>query len=94
MLHRIPCVLGRPSVDAVPVRKPGSVTEYDRSNQIAFHHTVELRRSFLNTDIDARIRYILDTRDGTSIDRRLLAEGLASPESPLIRPIIRGMAQK
>lgn len=67
-----PVRLGTTYVDAGPIRKPGSVTEYDRPKHISFHHTVQLRRSFLNTDVDARIRYTFEAQDGgTLVDRRL-----------------------
>jgi hypothetical protein len=60
-------------LDTGPIQKPGFVTEYDRPSPISFHHTVQLRRSFLNTDIDARIQYTFDPKNrGTSVDRRLV----------------------
>jgi hypothetical protein len=94
MSHRIPCVLGTTYIDAGPVRKPGSVTEYDRPNHISFSHTVELRRSFLNTDIEARIRHTFDTRDGgTPVDRRLVLTfnlpGISHLTLPLLLRIFR-----
>jgi hypothetical protein len=68
-----PVRLGTTYVDAGPIQKPGSVTEYDRPAHISFHHTVQLRQAFLSTDIDARIRYTLDPRDdGTFVERTLL----------------------
>ena len=68
-----PVRLGTTYVDAGPIQKPGSVTEYDRPVHISFHHTVQIRQNFLNTDIDARIRYTFDPRDGgTSVERTLL----------------------
>ena len=68
-----PVRLGTTYVDAGPIQKPGSVTEYDRPKHISFHHTVQLRRTFLNADIDAQIRYTFDlTSGGTIIDRRLV----------------------
>jgi uncharacterized protein YndB with AHSA1/START domain len=67
-----PVRLGTTYLDAGPVLKPGSVTEYDRPKHLSFHHTVQLRQSFLNTDVDARIRYTFDPKDGgTFVDRRL-----------------------
>src|ERR1700761_6275291 len=67
-----PVRLGTTYVDAGPIRKPGSVTENNRPTNISFHHTVQLRQSFLNADIDARIRYTLDPRDGGTFVKRTL----------------------
>lgn len=68
-----PVRLGTTYLDTGPVQKPGSVTEYDRPKHLSFHHTVQLRRSPLNTDVDARIRYTFDPKDGgTFVDRRLV----------------------
>ena len=67
-----PVRLGTTYLDAGPIQKPGSVTEYDRPKHISFHHIVQLRRTFLNTDVDAGIRYTFETRDdGTFVERRL-----------------------
>jgi len=46
-----PVRLGTTYLDAGPIQKPGSITEYDRPKHLSFHHTVQLRRSFLNTDV-------------------------------------------
>src|SRR5271154_3664075 len=68
-----PVRLGTTYLDAGPILKPGSVTEFDRPKHISFRHTVQLRQGFLNTDVDARIRYTLDPKDaGTSVDRKLV----------------------
>jgi hypothetical protein len=68
-----PVRLGTTYVDAGPILKPGSVTEFDRPKHISFRHTVQLRRSFLNTDVDARIRYSFQPENGrTSVDRALV----------------------
>src|SRR5207253_7489713 len=40
MLHRILSLLGRPSSDAGPNLKPGSVPEFDRPRHLSFHHPV------------------------------------------------------
>jgi hypothetical protein len=67
-----PVRLGTTYLDAGRVLKPGSVTEYDRLKHLSFHHTVQLRQSFLNTDVDARIRYTFGPKDaGTFVDRSL-----------------------
>ena len=67
-----PVRLGTTYVDAGPILKPGSVTEYDRPKHISFHHTVQLRKSFLTTDVDVRIRYTFEPQNGgTHVDRRL-----------------------
>ncbi len=60
-------------LDAGPVLKPGSVTEFDRPRHLSFYHTVQIRQSALNTDVDARIRYTFDPKEGgTFVDRRLV----------------------
>ncbi len=84
-----PVRLGTTYVDAGPIQKPGSVTEYDRPRRISFHHTVQLRRAFLNTDIDAQIRYTFDPRsDGTSVERRLVLTFHLSGLSRLALPLL------
>lgn len=66
-----PVGLGTTYLDAGPIQKPGSVTEYDRPKHISFHHVVQLRRPFLNADVDANIRCTFTPRDnGTFLDRR------------------------
>jgi uncharacterized protein YndB with AHSA1/START domain len=68
-----PVRLGTTYLDAGPIEKPGSVTEYDPPKHISFHHMVQLRRGPLNTDVDARIRYTFEPNDGgTFVDRRLV----------------------
>lgn len=68
-----PIHLGTIYLDAGPIEKPGVVTEYDPPKHISFHHTVQLRRIFLSTDVDARIRYTFEVEDGTTfVDRRLV----------------------
>ncbi len=68
-----PVRLGTTYVDAGPILKPGSVTEYERPKHISFHHTVQVRRSYLNMDIDARIRYTFTPKEGgTVVDRKLV----------------------
>ncbi len=84
-----PVRLGTTYLDAGPIQKPGSVTEYDRPRHLSFHHTVQLRQSFLNTDVDAQIRYTFDRKDGgTFVDRRLVLtfnlHGIARLALPLI----------
>jgi hypothetical protein len=67
-----PVRLGTTYLDAGPVEKPGSVTEFDPPGHIAFRHTVLIRRGPLRTDIDARIRYSLEPREaGTFVLREL-----------------------
>lgn len=84
-----PVRLGTTYVDAGPIEKPGSVTEYDRPRRISFHHTVQLRRAFLNTDIDARIRYTFDPKsDGIRVDRRLVLTFHLSGLSRLALPLL------
>lgn len=68
-----PVRLGTTYLDAEPILKPGSVTEFDRPRHISFHHVVQIRRGPLNTDVDAQIRYSFDPKDGgTFVDRRLV----------------------
>lgn len=68
-----PVRLGTTYLDAGPIEKPGVVTEYDPPKHVSFHHTVQLRRLVLNTDVDARIRYTFGVDDGgTFVDRRLV----------------------
>jgi hypothetical protein len=68
-----PVRLGTTYLDTGRLLKPGAVTEFDRPRHISFHHTVQLRRNFLNMDIDGRIRYSFEAKDGgTVVDRRLL----------------------
>ena len=84
-----PVRLGTTYVDAGPIQKPGSVTEYDRPKHISFHHTVQLRRTFLNSDIDAQIRYTFDPENGgTSVDRRLVLTFNLTGVSYLLLPIL------
>ena len=68
-----PVQLGTTYLDAGPVLKPGSVTEFDPPRHISFHHTVQLRQGPVNTDVDTRIRYIFEPHDGgTFVERRLI----------------------
>src|ERR1700733_6563164 len=68
-----PVRLGTTYLDAGPIEKPGSITEFDPPKHISFHHAVQLRRGLLNTDVDARIRYTFEPKDGgTFVDRRLV----------------------
>jgi uncharacterized protein YndB with AHSA1/START domain len=67
-----PVQLGTTYLDAGPIEKPGVVTEFDPPKHISFHHTVQLRRGFLNTDVDARVRYAFESKDGrTFVERKL-----------------------
>jgi uncharacterized protein YndB with AHSA1/START domain len=68
-----PVRIGTTFLDAGPVEKPGIVTEFRRPEHISFHHTVQLRQGLLHTDVDARIRYTFEPKDGgTFVDRRLV----------------------
>jgi hypothetical protein len=83
-----PVRLGTTYLDAGPILKPG-VTEFDRPKHISFHHTVRLRGTFLNTDIDARIRYTFEPKNGgTFVERRLALgfdlKGIARFALPLL----------
>jgi uncharacterized protein YndB with AHSA1/START domain len=84
-----PVCLGTTYLDAGPVEKPGSVTEFDPPQHIGFHHTVQVRRPLLNTDIDARIRYTLEPRLGGTfvlreLDLVMNLRGLHKLASPFI----------
>lgn len=67
-----PVRLGTTYLDAEPVEKPGSVTEFDPPKHIGFHHTVLIRRGPLKTDIDARIRYTFEPNQGGTLVLREL----------------------
>jgi uncharacterized protein YndB with AHSA1/START domain len=84
-----PVQLGTTYLDAGPILKPGSVTEFDPPRHIAFHHTVQLRQGPLNTDVGARIRYIFEPHDdGTFVERTLVLtfdlHGVARLALPII----------
>jgi uncharacterized protein YndB with AHSA1/START domain len=84
-----PVRLGTTYLDTGPINKPGSVTEFDPPRHISFHHTVQLRQGPLNTDVDARIRYIFEPHDGgTFVERRLVLtfdlRGVARLALPII----------
>jgi len=68
--------LGTTYLDAGPVEKLGSVTEFDPPKHISFHHTVLIRRGPLRTDIDGRIRYTLEPKNGGTFVVRELDLGL------------------
>jgi hypothetical protein len=68
-----PVRLGATYLDAGPSQKPGSVTGYARPKHISFDHTVQLRRDLLHADVDARIRYTFDPKDGGTFVHRWLA---------------------
>lgn len=68
-----PVRLGTTYLDAGPVEKPGSVTEYDPPKHISFHHIVQIRQPLLHTDVDARIRYRFEAQgNSTFVERRLV----------------------
>jgi hypothetical protein len=84
-----PVRLGTTYLDAGPVLKPGSVTEFDRPWHIAFHHSVQIRQPFLHTDVDAAIRYSFESRDsGTFVDRTLNLTFALHNFARLAQPII------
>lgn len=66
-----PVQLGTTYLDAGPIEKPGEVTEFDRPSHISFHHIVQIRRPF-HTDVDARIRYTLTSKDSATFVERVL----------------------
>jgi uncharacterized protein YndB with AHSA1/START domain len=68
-----PVRLGTTYLDAGPILKPGSVTEFDRPWHISFYHTVQIRKGPLKTDVDAQIRYTFDPGNGsTFVERKLV----------------------
>jgi hypothetical protein len=84
-----PVRLGTTYLDAGPVEKPGSVTEFDPPKHISFHHTVLIRRGPLRTDIDARIRYTFEPSNGGTfvlreLDLSMKLHGLYQLASPYI----------
>jgi uncharacterized protein YndB with AHSA1/START domain len=84
-----PVRLGTTYLDAGPVEKPGTVTEFDPPRHIGFHHTILVRRAPLNTDIDARIRYTFAPNEGGTFVLRELdlvvnLRGLYKLASPLV----------
>lgn len=84
-----PVRLGTTYLDAGPILKPGSVTEFDRPRHISFHHVVQIRRGILNTDVDAEIRYSLVAENvGTFVDRRLVLVFNLSRISSLALPLL------
>lgn len=67
-----PVRLGTTYLDAGPIEKPGMVTEFEPPKHISFRHTVPIRSGPLKTDVDARIRYTFEPKDGgTFIIREL-----------------------
>jgi len=70
-----PVRLGTTYLDAGPIQKPGKVTEFDRPTNIGFQHTVMIR-SPIKTDVEARIRYTFEPRDGGTAVVRELALGI------------------
>lgn len=58
-----PVRLGTTYRETGAIEKPGVVTEYDPPNHIGFHHIVKIR-SPIETDVDARIRYSFEAREG------------------------------
>jgi hypothetical protein len=84
-----PVQLGTTYLDAGPIEKPGIVTEFDPPSHISFRHNVQVRQTFLNTDIDARIRYTFEPKNGrTVVDRRLLFSFNLRGIQRLVLPII------
>ncbi len=84
-----PVQLGTTYLDAGRVEKPGSVTEYDPPKHISFHHTVQIRQDFLNTDVEARIRYSFEEQWGyTFVERRLVLAFHLSGISRLASPLV------
>jgi hypothetical protein len=84
-----PVKLGTTYLDAGPIEKPGVVTEFDPPHHISFRHTVRVRQHFLNTDIDAHIRYTFEPKDGrTVVDRMLRLRFNLRGIQRLVLPII------
>jgi hypothetical protein len=84
-----PVRLGTKYLDAGPIEKPGEVTEFDRPRHIGFRHTVMIRRGLLRTDIDARIRYSFEARDGGTfvlreLDLEMNLRGLLRLATPVV----------
>jgi hypothetical protein len=81
--------LGTTYLDAGPIEKPGVVTEFDPPVHISFRHTVQLRKPFLNTDVEANIRYAFEPKNGkTAVIRRLALKFDLHGIQRLLLPII------
>jgi len=66
-----PVRVGTTYLEAPPIEKPGVVTEFDPPSHIGFHQIAKIRRP-INVDVDARIRYSFEPRNGgTSVIREL-----------------------
>lgn len=84
-----PVQLGTTYLDAGPIEKPGKVTEYERPKHLAFQHTVQVRQSFLTTDIDAQIRYSFEpVGEWTMVVRRLVLTFDLAGISRLLLPLV------
>ena len=84
-----PVQLGTTYLDALPIEKPGVVTDFDRPERIAFHHVVQIRQGPLRTDVDARVRYRFEPNDGGTFVLRELEltmdlRGLLKLASPVL----------
>jgi uncharacterized protein YndB with AHSA1/START domain len=77
-----PLRFGTTHLDAGPVLKAGSVREFDRPRHLSFRNTAQIRQNPLNTNVDARIRYIFDPKKGgTLLDRRPVVARALNRES-------------
>lgn len=84
-----PVRLGTTYLDAGPIEKPGLVTAFDPPTHISFRHTVQLRQRFLNTDIEAQIRYTFEPRYGkTFVERKLTLQFNLRGIQRLLLPVI------
>ncbi len=97
-----PVRVGTTYVEAPPVEKSGVVTEFDPPSHIGFHQIVQIRRP-ISVDVDARIRYSFEPKDGgTFVIRELRLTwdlpGLFKIATPLLisgfrRENVRTLAQ-
>jgi uncharacterized protein YndB with AHSA1/START domain len=84
-----PVRLGTTYLDAGSIEKPGMVTAFEPPTRISFRHTVQLRQPFVNTDIEADIRYVFEPRDGkTFVDRQLALQLHLRGIQRLLLPVI------
>jgi polyketide cyclase/dehydrase/lipid transport protein len=90
-----PVRLGTTYLDAGPAgQRTGSVTGYDPSKHVAFHHTMLLKRGPLTANIDVHIRYTLEPAGGATfvirdLDLAIQIPGVLKVAEPLVTWALR-----
>jgi uncharacterized protein YndB with AHSA1/START domain len=87
-----PVQLGTRYLDAGSLgERPGEVTEFERPNRIAFHHTMSLKKGPLRAELDIHVRYRIEPDgDGSgtalirSLDISIHTRGLARLAEPIV----------